>query len=86
VLTLPLPTACPELCINLLSLPSPCLFTWRLGGGWLDLACGILGVWALGPNVSLSLIKHILVLHTYNPNVPEVEAVGSLLRPAWATQ
>jgi hypothetical protein len=41
VLTLPLPTACPQLCNKLLSLPSPCLFTWHLG------ASGLTCIWSL---------------------------------------
>jgi hypothetical protein len=36
--------------INLLSLPSPCFFIWHIGQ-WLDLACGIPEVWALGPKL-----------------------------------
>jgi hypothetical protein len=51
LLTLPLSTASPELCDK----PSFSAFTMPLylvfRGGWLDLAYGISGVWALGPKL-----------------------------------
>jgi hypothetical protein len=36
------------------------------GGEWLDLACGILGVWAMGPKLHFQWYNHIALVHEYS--------------------
>jgi hypothetical protein len=64
VLTLPLPTACLELCNKLpfSTFTMPLYLAFR--GGWLDLARGISGVWALGSKLQFHNVKfNVLLLY-----------------------